>query len=168
MSNTDRLRSWLDLPMSDRLVDIGPIEQQAPSTSSYQSLDIPCQWIRSDTRRCTQQGAAFRVLKIDSPTTLAPPTLKFKRVATSVVRTDQINYRLQKPPPYGRRATPRPTERPDVHVRRQHPPNPGPIKPRRVPPTHAIRYDPTSKPHYKPTYLHILLRIHHDQHVFNL
>jgi hypothetical protein len=84
--------------MSDRVVDIGPVEQHAPSTSSQPSLACPGQWIRNDTVRYTQQGAAFRVLKIVSPTALAPPTLKSKRVPTSVLRTVKINHRLQKPP----------------------------------------------------------------------
>jgi hypothetical protein len=167
MSNADRLGSVHGLPMSDRPVDIWPVEQHAPSTSSRPSLALPGQWIRSNTRRYTQQGVAFRVLKIVPPTALAPPNLKSKRVPTSRLRTLKNNHRLQNPPRMGRRATPRPTERPDVHARRQQPPNPGPIELDRVPPTHATHYDPTSKPHYKPT-LRFLLRPHHSQHVFNL
>jgi hypothetical protein len=157
MSNADRLRSGPSLPMSDRLVDIGLVELQTPSTSSQPSLAHPSRWIRSDTRRYTQQGAAFRVLKIVRRTALATPTLKSKRVPTSIQRTDKSNHRLQNPNPLGRRATPRPTERPDVHVRRQHPPNPCPIKPGRVPPTHATHYDSNSKPYYKPSYLQTIL-----------
>jgi hypothetical protein len=60
MSNADRLRSWLGLPMRDKFVDIGPIEQHAPYTSSQPSLAHPGQWIRRGTRRYTQQGAAFQ------------------------------------------------------------------------------------------------------------
>jgi hypothetical protein len=37
MSNADRLSSGHGLPMSDRLVDIGPVEQQAPSTLLFQT-----------------------------------------------------------------------------------------------------------------------------------
>jgi hypothetical protein len=99
MSNANRLRSGHGLPMSDRLVDIGPVKQQAPSTSSKPSLAHPGQWIRRGTRRYT--GAAFRVLKIVPPTALAPPTLKFKHVPTSVLRTDKNNHRLQSPPSPG-------------------------------------------------------------------
>jgi hypothetical protein len=98
MSNAERLRSGHGLPMSDRLVDIGPVEQQAPSTSSQPSLAHPGQWIRSDTRRYTQQGAARRVLNFVSPTALAPPTLKSDNVPTQEQRTVNINHRLQNPP----------------------------------------------------------------------
>jgi hypothetical protein len=168
MSDADRLRSGHGLPMSDKLVDIGLVEQQAPSTSSHPSLAYPGRYIRSDTKRYTQQGAAFRVLKIVHPTALAPPTLKSNRVPTSVLRTDKSNNRLQKPPPRGRRATPRPTERPDVHVRCQHPPNPCSIRHGRVPPTQATHYDSNSKPYYyKPFYLQTILRIPRGQYVLN-
>jgi hypothetical protein len=98
MSNADRLRSRHGLPMSDILVDIGLAEQHAPSTASQPNLTHPCQWIRSDTIRYTQQGAAFRVLKIVHPTSIAPPTLKSKRLPTSILRTDKSNQRLQNPP----------------------------------------------------------------------
>jgi hypothetical protein len=153
MSNADRLRSRHGLPMSDRLVDIGLAEQHAPSTSSQPSLAHPRRWIRSDTRRYTQQGAAFRVLKIVPPTALAPPTSKSKHVPASVLRTIKPNSRLQPPPTRGWRATPRPIERPDVNVRRLLPPNPGPIRPGRVPPTHATHSNSNSKPYYNSTYL---------------
>jgi hypothetical protein len=84
--------------MSDRLVDIGPVELQAPSTSPQPSLDHPGQWIRSDTRRYTQQGAAHRVLNFVSQIALAPPTLKSENVPTLVLRPVKNNHRLQKPP----------------------------------------------------------------------
>jgi hypothetical protein len=87
--------------VSDIHVDIGPVEQQVPSTSSQPSLALPGRWIRSDTRRYTQQDAAFRVLKIVPPIALAPRTLKSKRVPTSVLRTDKNNHRLQNPPSPG-------------------------------------------------------------------
>jgi hypothetical protein len=98
MSNADRLRSGPGLPPSDKLVDIGPVEQQAPSTSSQSSLAHPGQWIRTDTRRYTQQRAVPRVLNFVSPTDLAPPTLKSENVPTLELRTVQIDHRLQKPP----------------------------------------------------------------------
>jgi hypothetical protein len=106
MSNADRLRSGPGLPKSDILVDIGPVEQQTPSTSSQPSLAHPSHWIRSDTRRYTQQGAARRVLNIVSPTALAPPILKSENVPTPVLRTDKSNHRLQNPPsPWAARHT---------------------------------------------------------------
>ena len=101
MSNADRLRCGHGLPMSDKLVDIGLVEQHAPSTSSQPSLAHPCQWIRSDTRRYTQQGAAPIVLNCVFPTALAPPTLKSESVPTLVLRPDTNNHRLQKPPSPG-------------------------------------------------------------------
>jgi hypothetical protein len=101
MSNADRLRSGPGLPLSDRLVDIGLVEQHAPSTSSLPSLAHPSQWVRSDTRRYTQQGAAFRVLNFVSPTVLAPPTSKSKHVPALVLRTNKNNPRLQKSPRLG-------------------------------------------------------------------
>jgi hypothetical protein len=84
--------------MSERMVDIGPVEQHALSTYSHLSLAFQGQRIRSDTRRYTQQDVAFRVLKIVSPTALAPSTLKSKHEPTSLLRTNKINHRLQKPP----------------------------------------------------------------------
>jgi hypothetical protein len=101
MSNADRLRSGLGLPMSVRLVDIGPVEQHAPSTSSQPSPPHPSQWIRSDTGRYTQQGAAFRISNSVPPIALAPPTLKSKHVPTSVLRTSKIRHRLQNFPLHG-------------------------------------------------------------------
>jgi hypothetical protein len=98
MSNADRLRSGLGIPMSVRLVDIGPVEQHAPSTSSDMSPAHPCQWIRSDTTRYTQQGAASRVSNSFHPTALAPPTLKSKHVHASVLRTYTFRHCLQKTP----------------------------------------------------------------------
>jgi hypothetical protein len=98
MSNADRLRSRYGLPMSDILVDIGLVEQQAPSTSSHPSLAHPGQWIRSDTRRYTQQGAAFQNSKYVLPTALAPPTSKSRYIPATVLRTLTIRHRLQKPP----------------------------------------------------------------------
>jgi hypothetical protein len=87
--------------MSDILVDIGAIEQQAPSTSPQPSLAHSGKWIRSDTRRYTQQGAAPRVLNFISSTALAPPTSKSEHVPTPVLRRAINNHRLQKPPPPG-------------------------------------------------------------------
>jgi hypothetical protein len=86
--------------MSDRLVDKGLVEQQAPSTSSHPSLALPRQWICSDTRRYTQQGAAFRVFKNVPPTALAPPTLKSKRLPTSTTNRQQ-QPSITKPPSQG-------------------------------------------------------------------
>jgi hypothetical protein len=101
MSNADRLRSGHGLPMNDKLVDIGPVEQHAPSTSSHPSLAHPGQWIRSDTIRCTQQGAAFRSSNYVLPTALAPPTSKSKYIPAIVLRTLTIRHRLQKNPSTG-------------------------------------------------------------------
>jgi hypothetical protein len=104
MSNADRLRSGLGLPLSDILVDIGLVEQHAPSTSSHPSLAHPCQWIRSDTKRYTQQGAAFSVLNFVSPTALAPPTLNSEHVPALVLRMNKNIPRLQENPLLGRGA----------------------------------------------------------------
>jgi hypothetical protein len=101
MSNADRLRSGPSLPLSDRLVDIGLVEQQALSTSSQPSPAHPGQWIRTDNRWYTQQGAAFRVLNFISPTAIAPPTSKSKYVPTVVPRMSNHNPRLQKAPLLG-------------------------------------------------------------------
>jgi hypothetical protein len=101
MSYTDRLRSGPGLPMSDTLVDTRPVEQHAPSTSPQPSLAHPGMWIRSDTIRYTQQGAASRVLNFISSRALAPPTLKSEHVPTPVLRPAINNHRLQKPPPPG-------------------------------------------------------------------
>jgi hypothetical protein len=98
MSNADRLRSGFGPPLSDRLVDIGPVELQAPSTSPHPSLAHPGQWIRSDTRRYTQQRAAFRVLNFISPTAIAPPTSKSEHVPAIVLRMNNHTPRLQKAP----------------------------------------------------------------------
>jgi hypothetical protein len=101
MSNAASLHLGPSLPMTDKLVDMGPVEQHAPSTSSQSCLALPSQWICSDIRRYTQQGAAFRVLNIVPPTALAPPTLKLERVPISVLRTDKNNHRLPNPPSPG-------------------------------------------------------------------
>jgi hypothetical protein len=77
-------------------VDIGLVEQQAPSTFSHPSLAHPGQWIRNDTIRYTQQGAAFRVLNFVSPTALAPPTSNSKHVPALVLRTINHIPRLPK------------------------------------------------------------------------
>jgi hypothetical protein len=99
MINADRLRSGHGIPMSDILVDIvGPVERHAPSTSPHPSLARPGQWIRSDTRRYTQQGAAFRVLNFISPTPIAPPTSKSEHVPAIVLRKNNHTPRLQKTP----------------------------------------------------------------------
>jgi hypothetical protein len=181
MSDADRLRSGHGLPMSDRLVDIRLVEQQTPSTSSQPSLAHPCHWIRSDTIRYTQQGAAFSVLKIVHPTPLAPPILKSIRVPTSVLRTDKSNHRLQKSPLPGggapHRAPPsvrtftsavniHQTQAPSsVVVCRQH------TQPTMTPTRNLTTNRPISKPYYEsqtvdmsspstllPTYIHVLLR----------
>jgi hypothetical protein len=60
MSNADRLSYGPGLPMSDRPVDIGPVEQHTPSTSSQPSLAQLGQWIRRGTKRYTHQSAAFQ------------------------------------------------------------------------------------------------------------
>jgi hypothetical protein len=101
MSNADRLRSGHGLPMSDRLVDIRLVEQEAPSTSSHPSLAHPNRWIRSDNIRYTQQGAAFQNSNYVLPTALAPPTSKSKYIPATVLRTLTIRHRLLKPPLHG-------------------------------------------------------------------
>jgi hypothetical protein len=77
---TDRLRSGLGHFMSDILVDTGPVEQQAPSTSLPLSYAQPCQWIRRHTGRYKQQGADLKILNHVPPTSSAPPTSKSHRV----------------------------------------------------------------------------------------
>jgi hypothetical protein len=144
MSNADRLRSGLGLSISESLVDTGPVEQKAPSSSSQPSLAHPGRGIRSHRRRYTQQGAAFQKSNYVPPTASAPPTSKTHRVQPTVLRNHRSHHRLQNPPPRVRRTTPRTTERPDVNVRRQQTTNPSPSKHGRVPPTHATHYDPTS------------------------
>jgi hypothetical protein len=62
MSNTDRLRFGLGLPVSERLVATWPVGQRAPATYPHPSLAHPSQWIRSHMRRYTQQGAAIHHL----------------------------------------------------------------------------------------------------------
>jgi hypothetical protein len=101
MSNADRLRSGLCLPMSDRQVITGPVGRRAPITSPHPSLAHHGQWIRSDTRRYTLQGAAFRVLNFVSPTALAPPTSNSKHVPALVLRMNNNNPRLQENPSSG-------------------------------------------------------------------
>jgi hypothetical protein len=96
MSNADRLRSGHGLPMSDRQVDIGPVEHHAPSTSSQPSPAHPRQWIRRDTKRYTHQGVAFQNSNSVSPTAPALPTSKFNNVPISMVRTLAVRHRLQK------------------------------------------------------------------------
>jgi hypothetical protein len=90
MSNADRLSYGHGLPMSDRLVDIGPVKQQAPSTSSQPSLAHPSQWIRRDTRRYTQQGAAFQNLNFVPPTALAPPKKRILPSLKTVKRSEVL------------------------------------------------------------------------------
>ena len=144
MSNADRLRSGPGLPSSARLVDRAA-EQRVPFTSPHPSLAQNGQWIRSDTRRYTLKGAAHRDLNFIPPTAIAPSTSKTTHVPVKVLRHTKKTHRLQKSLfPGRRRATSRPSERPDVPVRRQHPPNPGPIRPGRVQPTRALLLSPTS------------------------
>jgi hypothetical protein len=151
--------------MSDILVDIGPVEQQAPSTSSQPSLAHLGQWIRRGTIRYTQQGG----IRIMSPR--QPSRHPYRNRSTYLPQycgPSQSAIAYKKPPPRDRRTTPRPSERPDVHVRRQHPPNPGPIRHCRVPPTHATHYKPDSQTHYEPTHLHTQLQTRLGQYVFKL
>jgi hypothetical protein len=82
-------------------VVIWPVAQRAPATSPHPSLAHHGQWIRSHSRRYTQQGAAFRISNSVPPTALAPPTLKSKHVPTSVLRTYKIRHRLQNSPLHG-------------------------------------------------------------------
>jgi hypothetical protein len=96
MSNADRLRSGHGLPTSDILVDIGPVDQHAPSTSSQRRPSHPGQWIRSDTRRYTQQGTAFLNSNSVPPIAPASPTSKPNCVHTSIMRTLRVRHRLQK------------------------------------------------------------------------
>jgi hypothetical protein len=72
MTNAGRLRSGRGLPMSDRLVVIGPVGQRAPATSTHPSLAHPGQWIRRHRRRFTQQGATFHNLNSVPETASAP------------------------------------------------------------------------------------------------
>jgi hypothetical protein len=55
----DCFRSRLGHPLSDILVDTGPVKQHAPSTYFPPSHAHPGQWIRSYTRGYTLQGVAF-------------------------------------------------------------------------------------------------------------
>jgi hypothetical protein len=96
MSNADRLRSWLGLPMSDKLVVIGPVGQRAPATSPQPSLAHPCQRIRSHNKRYTQQGAAFNNLNSVPQIASAPPASKTYRILHSVLRFPSEHHRLQK------------------------------------------------------------------------
>jgi hypothetical protein len=66
MSNADRLRPGLGLPMSDRLVVTGPVERRAPTTSPHTSLAHPGKWFRRHTSLYTQQGAAFNTFEFTS------------------------------------------------------------------------------------------------------
>jgi hypothetical protein len=176
MSNADRPRSGLGLPMSDRLMDIGLVKQHAPSTSSQPSLAHPCHWIRSDTRRYTQQGASFQNSNCAPPTALAPPTSKSKHIPATVLRTLTIRHRLQKTALLGSGAQHRAppsvrtfTSAANIHqtlvpsymvVCSQH------TQPTTTPPRNHATY-PTLKPNlvdmssntnHPPTYKHMLLR----------
>jgi hypothetical protein len=148
MSNADRLRSGHGLPTSEKLVDIGPVEQQAPSTSSQPSLAHPSQLIRSDTRRYTQQGAAFQNRIMSSRQPSRHPLRNQNTYKPQFCGPSQSAIAYKKNPSTGPAHHIEPSERPDVHIRRQHPPNPGSIRHGRVPPTHATH----SKPHYKPDF----------------
>jgi hypothetical protein len=101
MSNADRLRSGPGLPMSDRLVDIGPVEQHAPSASSQPSPTRPCQWIRRGTIRYTQQGVAFQNSNSAPPDSSRVTHFEIKIVPTSVLRTFIVRHRLPKIPLHG-------------------------------------------------------------------
>jgi hypothetical protein len=100
MSNADRLRYGHDLPSSDRLVDRA-LELLAPSSSPHPSLAHQGQWSRSDTRRYTLKGAAFKDLNFISPTSIAPPTSKSEHVPAIVLRKNNHTHRLQNAPPPG-------------------------------------------------------------------
>jgi hypothetical protein len=144
MSNADRLRSRPGLPSSDRQVDRA-VEILAPSTSPHPSLAHQGQWTRSDTRRYTLKGAAFRDLSFISPTAIAPPTSKSEHVPAIVLRKNIHTHRLQNAPP---RAAARHTAPLRASGRSCPPPNPtnlGPIGPGRVPPTRAIHSETHSK-----------------------
>jgi hypothetical protein len=101
MSNADRLGLGHGLPMSVRVVDIGLVEQQAPSTSSQTSPTHPSQWIRSDIIRYIQQGAAFRISNHVPPTTLVPPTLKSKHVPPQYYGHTKSPIAYKSPPSTG-------------------------------------------------------------------
>jgi hypothetical protein len=172
MSNADRLRSWHGLPLSARLVDIGLVEQYTPSTSSHPSLAHPGQWIRSDTRRYTQQGAAFQNSNHVLPTALAPPTLKSKYIPATIQRTLTIRYRLQKTPLLGTGAphrAPRSVRMftSDANIHQAQVPLDMVVCRQHTQPTRDHTTNPTLKPNvvnvssntnHQPTYRHILLR----------
>jgi hypothetical protein len=121
MSNADRLRPGLGLPMSDRLMVTGPVERRAPTTSPHPSLAHPCQWIRRHTRRYTEQGAAFNNLNSLHMKASAPPTSQSHRVLHPILRYPSESDRFQNYTPTAtahRRASLRASER-------SHPPPAG-------------------------------------------
>jgi hypothetical protein len=120
MRNTDRLRSGLGLPMSDRLVVKGLVGQRAPITSPQPRTTHTCQWIRSHTRRYTQQGAAFLHLILILQKASAPPSSQAHRVLHSILWYPLVLNRLQNTTPHGYGAPPRAppsvrTFKPDAH-----------------------------------------------------
>jgi hypothetical protein len=128
MSNTDRLRSGLGLPMSDKQVVKGPVGQRASITSPQPRSTHTCQWIRSHTRGYTQQGAAFLHLNSILQKASAPPSSQAHRVLHSILRYPLVLNRLQNTTPHGYGAPPRAhpsvrTFKPDAHGKQTHVPS---------------------------------------------
>jgi hypothetical protein len=163
MSNADRLRSGLGLPMSDRLVTTGPVRRRAPITSPHPSLAHPGQWIRRHIRRYTLQGAAFTILNSIHMTESARPASQTPRVLRSILRHPYGSDRLQKNLP----TEPAHHSAPLRASGRPHPTpagktNPCPIGLGRVPPTHAGHLNSTIHPHPQPKHhIHRKLPIAH-------
>jgi hypothetical protein len=133
MSNADRLRSGLGLPISDRLVITWPVHRSplpsrhTPITSPLPSLAHPCHWIRRHMRRYTLQGAAFKNLNSIHMEESAPPASQTPRVLHSILRHPYESDRLQNSPPHGVGAPPRAppsvrTSTPDARRKQTHVP----------------------------------------------
>jgi hypothetical protein len=130
-------------------MDIRPVQQQAPSTSSQPSLAHHVS-ASGEAPDGTHRKAWLSKVRIMSPRQLSRYPLQSQNTyQPQYYGPSQYAIAYIKTHARDRRTTPRPSKRTDVHVRRQQPPNPNPIKLGRVPPTHSTHYDPTSKPHYK-------------------
>jgi hypothetical protein len=93
---TDRHRSWLGHPMSDRLVDTRPFEQETPSTSSQPSQARPSRWIRRHNKQYTLKGDILIILKLVTLTASASTHSSPIRIATTVLKHSLEHQRLQK------------------------------------------------------------------------
>jgi hypothetical protein len=128
MSNADRLRSGLGLPMSDKLVVTRPVGQRAPITSPQPSIAHPGQSIRCHTRRYTQQGATFPHLNSMHQKGSVPPASQTHSVQHSILRYPSELHCLQNTTAHGYGAPPRapPSVRtftPDAYGKQTHVPS---------------------------------------------